>query len=181
MYCQSRIASKEKRYSKYSTKNPKPQAAPDAYKLTEEDENTLPFHSSVFDRITPAAVHKAALRTNGSHGPSGLDANEWRTLLTNFDQSSVNLCGTIAEFARKLATVSVTSEHLVPYNACRLIPLEKQPGVRPIGVGEVLRRIIGRVILKCVSNDLQLLGGNSQLCLGQKRGIEHAIHSLSIV
>ena len=113
-------------------KHPKPQTAPDAYKLTEADDNTLPVHSSVFDRKTPAAVRKAALRTNGSHGPSGLDANEWPRHLTNFDQSSVNLCRTIAEFARKLATVSVTSEHLVPYNACRLIPLDKQPESGPL-------------------------------------------------
>ena len=93
-------------------KTPKTKSSPDAYKLTEANDNTLPFHSSVFDRITPAAVRKAALRTNGIHGPSGLDTDEWRRLLTNFDQSSGNLCRTIAEFARKLATVSVTSEPL---------------------------------------------------------------------
>ena len=64
------------------------------------------------------------------------------------------------------------------YNACRLIPLDKNPGVRPIGVGEIVRRISARVILKCIGHDLKALGGNSQLCLGQKSGIEHAIHSL---
>ena len=68
--------------------------------------------------------------------------------------------------------------HLRSYNACHLIPLDKHPGVRPIDVGEVLRRIIGRSILKCVSNDLKLLGQNDQLCLGQKCGTEHAIHYL---
>ena len=67
---------------------------------------------------------------------------------------------------------------MAAYNACRLIPLDKNPGVRPIGVGEVLRRIIGRSFLKCLSNDLKLLGQSDQLCLGQKCGIEHAIHAL---
>ena len=57
-------------------KHPKPEAAPDAYRLTEADDNTLPFHSSVFDRITPAAVRKAALRTNGCRWLSGLEATE---------------------------------------------------------------------------------------------------------
>ena len=48
--------------------------------------------------------------------------------------------------------------------------------VRPIRVGEVQTNI-GRSILRCVENDQKLLGKN-QLCLCQKCGIEHAIHSL---
>ena len=33
-------------------------------------------------------------------------------------------------------------------------------------------------IVKCVKRDLQLLGGNVQICLGQTSGIDHAIHAL---
>ena len=65
-----------------------------------------------------------------------------------------------------------------PYNACRLIPLDKNPGVRPIGIEEVMRRIIGRTITKCLKNELMSLGSNYQFCLGQKCGIEYAIHTL---
>ena len=64
------------------------------------------------------------------------------------------------------------------YNACQLIALDKCPGVRPIGIGEVLRRIIGKSITKCIKRDLALLGSNIQMCLGQNCGIEHAIHAL---
>ena len=31
--------------------------------------------------------------------------------------------------------------------ACRLIPLDKSPGIRPTGVGKVLRRINDKAIL----------------------------------
>ena len=54
----------------------------------------------------------------------------------------------------------------------------KCTGVRPIGVGEVMRRIIGRDIDTCVKNYLKLLGGKLQFYLGQRCRIEHAIHSL---
>ena len=65
-----------------------------------------------------------------------------------------------------------------PYNACRLISLDKNPGVRPIGEGEVMRRIIGRTKTKFLKNELMSLGSNYQLCLGQQCGIEYAIHTL---
>ena len=41
-----------------------------------------------------------------------------------------------------------------------------------------MRRIIGRTITKCLKNELMSLGSNYQLCLGQKCGIEYAIHTL---
>ena len=71
----------------------------------------------------------------------------------------------------------VSEKSLEAYNACRLIPLNKNPGVRPISVREVIRRIIGKCI-KRIENDLRFLGGNTHICPGQKCGIEHAIQSL---
>ena len=64
------------------------------------------------------------------------------------------------------------------YNACRLIPLDRNPGVTLIGIGEVMQRIIGLTITKCLKNEFMSLGSNYQLCLGQKCGIEYAIHTL---
>ena len=47
--------------------------------------------------------------------------------------------------------------------------LDKRPGLRPIGVGEVLQRIIGEV-KKSV--------GSLQVCAGQEAGCEAAIHAM---
>ena len=156
-------------------KHPKPMTSKDSY-VTNENDHTLEHHHSIFDKINASTVRKTAMVTQGSHGPSGVDANDWRRWLSHFGQASTNLCKALAAFARRLATDQM--HDLNPYNACRLIPLDKNPGVRPIGVGEVIRRIIGRNILWCIGNDLKILGQNRQLCLGQKCGIEHAIHSL---
>ncbi len=38
---------------------------------------------------------------------------------------------------RQLCTDSIHSEHLSAFVACRLIPLDKCPGIQPIGIGEV--------------------------------------------
>ena len=38
--------------------------------------NTIPFHSSTFDQINAQEIRTAAMTTHGSHGPSGLNANE---------------------------------------------------------------------------------------------------------
>ena len=75
------------------------------------------------------------MRTHGSHGPSGLDANEWRRTLTHFGRQSVEISKTIAKIAKKLATEELNPELMEPCNACRLIPLDKIPGVRLIGIG----------------------------------------------
>ena len=78
----------------------------------------------------------------------------------------------LLKLPKKLDTEELNPELMEPYNACRLIPLDKNPGVRPIGIGEIMRRIIGQTITKCLKNELMSLGSNYQLCLGQKCGIE---------
>ena len=140
--------------------------------------NTLPYHPSIFDRIDAHAIRRATLKTSGGHGPSGVDPLEWRQYLTAFGSRLKSLCRTVAKIAVRFATEEQDPTSLQAYNACRLIPLDQCPGVRPIGVGEVLWWIIGRTIVSCIHTDLKQLGGNQQLCMGQRCGIEHAIHSL---
>ena len=158
-------------------KHPNAKEADEKY-VIEKPDDCMEYHFTIFDRINAGTIRKSAMLTHGSHGPSGVDANDWRRWLSNFGQSSTNLCRSLAGLARLNATEKINSDYLTAYNACRLIPLDKNPGVRPIGVGEVIRRILARTILKCISNDLKALGKNKQLCLGQKSGIEHAIHAL---
>ena len=66
------------------------------------------------------------------------------------------------------------------HTANRLIPLEKNPsGIRPIGIGEVLRRIIGKAIVAELKPDLMECGGSLQLCTGQRAGCEAAAHAMN--
>ena len=62
--------------------------------------------------------------------------------------------------------------------ACRLVALDKCPGVRPIGVGKTLRRIAGKTVCMLTRCDLEDIGGTSQLCGGVHSSIEGAIHTV---
>ena len=59
-----------------------------------------------------------------------------------------------------------------------LILLNKNPGLRPIGVGEVLRRISGKVVMMISKQDVTKATGSLQVCAEQEAGAEAAIHAV---
>ena len=132
-----------------------------------------------------SCIFKAASQTKGSGGPSLLDAKQWRHILcsTKYGKDGKNLREELARFARKIATEITDPITLESYVASRLIPLNKTPGepdpsVRPIGVGEVMRRIVGKTISWALSDDIQEAGGSLQVSTGLKGGAEAAIHAM---
>ena len=78
----------------------------------------------------------------------------------------------------RLCTEFVDPLTIEPIVASRLIPLDKGNGeVRPIGVGEVIRRIIGKCVTRVAKQDVINASGAMQVCAGQKSGGEAAIHA----
>lgn len=104
-------------------------------------------HPVVFDSVDASLIRSTSLRTRGAAGPSGLDAYVWRRLCTSFKSASLALCQSLALAAKRLCTTLVDPESIAPLLACRLIALDKNPGVRPIGIGETARRIIAKAVL----------------------------------
>ena len=137
-------------------------------------------HPVIFDEMNEELVQKVALKTRGAAGPSNFDASDWKSILVSrvHGTSSVDLCRAIVNVARKLCTENV-NENVEALMACRLIPLDKNPGLRPIGIGEVLRRIIGKMVVSVLRSDLQEGAGDLQLCAGQQSGCEVGIHAMS--
>ena len=55
---------------------------------------------------------------------------------------------------------------------------EGEGAVRLIGVGEVLRRIMGKCVTKVTKPDVIDASGSLQVCAGHKSGREAAIHAM---
>ena len=89
---------------------------------------------------------------------------------------SSDLCQTLAKVTKKHCTEELSTS-LERFLACRLIPLNKNPGLRPIGVGDVLRRIIEKVIASVVRNDIISSVGSLQVCAGHEACCEAAFHT----
>ena len=130
----------------------------------------------IYEEIGSELVQKISKKLKGSGGPSQVDADMWRDFTGSkaLGKAPEQLCVAIAETAKILCTEPVHPDCLEEYNACRLIPLDKgatkdgTPGVRPIGVGEVLRRLIGKLLIHVIKKDITIAAGPLQTCSGGK-------------
>ena len=152
----------------------------------------------IFEPITAETIAKAAVKVKGVHGPSGGDAENWKRQLCSFGPASVSLCDSIAAATRRLCTTFLAPTITLALLASRLLPFgkpskEEPPGregaqvvpevlkppetdCRPIGVGEVLRRVMGKAVVAVLRKDIVQSIGTINLCAGQKAGPETIIH-----
>ena len=130
----------------------------------------------IFDAIDASVKRLCALSTKGTAEHSGLDASAWRWLSTSFKSISNALCQSLVQCAKGLCTEYIDPKILSPLLSCRLIALNKNPGVRPIRIGEIPRRIIAKAVLRITRGDIQDAAGALQLSAGQIAGVETAIH-----
>ena len=138
-------------------------------------------HPVVFTAITAETIRQTIQQMSGTAGPSGLDVSSWKRLCYSFNQASNDLCEAVAQLCRRLCTEFVDPGGIEAPVSCRLIALDKCPGIRPIGVGECLRRLVGRAVIQCIKTDLLCAIGNQQLCTSHIAGCEAAFHTLTNV
>ena len=125
------------------------------------------------------------MELNGYGGPTLVDSDIWKHILCSkaYGKTPDQLAESMACFAKRLCCEEINPDTLREYTACRLIPLDKgvdkagNPGVRPIGIGEIFRRIIGKAVIKLLRSDIIEAAGPLQTCAGLKSGIEASIHS----
>eukprot|EP00117_Sycon_ciliatum_P022932 scpid84452/ scgid19639/ len=108
-------------------------------------------HPIFFNAIDQKVVKQATVGTSGAAGPSGVDVDGWRHMCSSFTDVSRSLCNALywpCVLSGWLQLMSsrnqwwhiprVASFHWTRALECSLLP---------IGIGEVMRRIIGKAIL----------------------------------
>ena len=85
------------------------------------------------------------------------------------------------EVTEKICSIENQSASLEAFLACQLIPLDKNPGLRSIGIGEVLRRIAGKVVVTHFRTEIVTSVGSLQVCAGQEVGCEFIIHAMHAI
>ena len=95
----------------------------------------------IFDSLNANTICSAALKVNGAAGPSGLDAHGWRCLCTCFKDASRDLCASLASVSRRSCSSYVNPTLIALLLACQLIALDKNPGISPIGIGDIAQRM----------------------------------------
>ena len=110
----------------------------------------IKIHPIRYEEIDAELIRQAALKTKGGAGPSVLDGDGWRRILTSNSSrvESSDLFNAVAKVTKVLCYEVQQNNSLEPLLECRLIPLNKNPGLRPIGIGEILRRIIGKTSMR---------------------------------
>ena len=85
-----------------------------------------------------------------------------------FKKKPFELCSAVAALARKLNQKRVNPDYLRAFVAACLIPLDKDlgAGVRPIGIGEVLRRITSSATVTMLKPELIEHTAPLQTCAG---------------
>ena len=139
-------------------------------------------HPIKFASIDVESVRKATFKTRGA-GLSGLDAEGWKRLFTStqFADSTTDLYNTLAKVIKKLPTAENLSSSLEAFLVCRLIPLDKNSWLRPMGDGEVLRQIADKVIVTHAREGIVASVGSLQVCPGHEAGCKSFIHAMGTV
>ena len=139
------------------------------------------FPDSIYQPINGEMIREADLRAKRFGGPSGTGALGFKRILAckSFKRSSTNLCDSIDILTKRLCTQYVDPLTIEPILANGLIPLDNGNGeVHPIGVGEVIRRIIGKCVSRVGKQDVIDACGATQVCAGHKSGSKAAVYAM---
>ena len=153
--------------------------------LAEKHPQVEPFDAipSSFQHVTfsPEEVDIAinSFPRGSSGGPFGLVELFLKTIITNAEIGSLIL-KTLAKFCELMVSGKFPGDMAPFYGSARLIPLiKKDGGVRPMAVGETLRRLACKLALSSIKTDIPTFFHPQQLGVGTANGAEAIVHSVA--
>lgn len=133
--------------------------------------------------ITESEVLKAARGMNptSAAGPDRFSPRLIRLLaFTNISpQAGVTGLSALANLVRRLAKGSLPEQTLPLFSAATLLPIQPKPGkIRPIAIGNSLRRLVTRVLLDPALVDTREFFAPEQLANGVCAGMDSIVHDI---
>ena len=101
-----------------------------------------------------------ASKLSGAAGGLGAEAIELRNWILRFGCASEELRVVVARLAYWMANSSPPWAAYRALMACRLVALDKRPGVRPVGIGETLFRALAKLVLRAAGDQAKTACGN---------------------
>ncbi|KAI2506095.1 hypothetical protein MHU86_8326 [Fragilaria crotonensis] len=115
----------------------------------------------------PVCIHRTTWRRS-PHGSQAPPARRHRRRrprqLASSLRTSPRRCEEMAAWTNWLANTSPPWAAYRAVMANRLVALDKQPGTRPVGIGEVYRRLWAKCLLKAIGSQATAACGNSTCC-----------------
>ena len=111
-------------------------------------------------------------------GPGGVDASQLQIWLKTYGGYSKELREEVALFVEWMSNNSPPWAAIRAFIAGRLLAADKMPGIRPLGCGEIWRRLFAKVLLMVAMLEAEIECGTDQLCGGLRVGIEDGVHAM---
>ncbi|XP_055353423.1 uncharacterized protein LOC129599259 [Paramacrobiotus metropolitanus] len=144
------------------------------------------FPADPDDSITPPAVTPAELMaavfsfpSGSAGGVFGLRPQHLKDLLIRKDDTQSELCLALTDLATMVFRKNLPEDVRPYFFGANLIPLlKKDGGIRPIAVGETLRRLFSKIISRRCSDEAAAMFSPVQLGFGIRGGAEAAVHAV---
>ena len=127
--------------------------------------------------LNEKTVETVARRLGGGAGLGGVNSTFLKQVLLRHGNASRRLRKTMANFAEWMANSYPPWAAYRALRMGRLIALDKSPGIRPVGIGEIWSRLIAKIVLVEAGPEAKNACGVDQLCAGLEAGIEGGIHA----
>ena len=131
--------------------------------------------------ITEDTVTAVAGRLSGGAGPGGTYSMSLQHWLQRFGEASAELRLIVGDFVEWLGNGWPPWAAYRVLMSGRLIALDNQPVIRPVGVGETWWRMMEKCLLRMAGSEAKAACGTTKIAGGVEAGGKGAIHVMHVL